>query len=130
MAQTFMDMFTLVGDALALQYGGSETNKRVAASSSASGGEGAGAGAGKGRALASAAEGGGGGGGGSGSGTGVNKHRELLTSVRRYYSNAFTDRAKQDAMNLFLGTCVLAKWSLVLVLVLALWALAFVCDRE
>lgn len=33
----------------------------------------------------------------------MNKHRELLTSVRRYYSNAFTDRAKQDAMNLFLG---------------------------
>ena len=25
----FMDMFTYVGDALALQYGGSETNKRV-----------------------------------------------------------------------------------------------------
>lgn len=33
----------------------------------------------------------------------MNKHRELLTSIRRYYSNAFTDRAKQDAINLFLG---------------------------
>lgn len=33
----------------------------------------------------------------------TNKHRELLTSIRRYYSNAFTDRAKQDAINLFLG---------------------------
>ncbi|EED88061.1 phosphatidylinositol phosphatase, partial [Thalassiosira pseudonana CCMP1335] len=30
-------------------------------------------------------------------------HKELLTSIRRYYSNAFTDRLKQDAMNLFLG---------------------------
>lgn len=55
--------------------------------------------------------GGGGGGGGGGSGTGVNKHRELLTSVRRYYSNAFTDRAKQDAMNLFLGACAVVSLS-------------------
>ena len=31
------------------------------------------------------------------------QHKELLTSIRRYYSNAFTDRLKQDAMNLFLG---------------------------
>lgn len=29
-----MEMFTAVGDALALQYGGSETNKRVASASS------------------------------------------------------------------------------------------------
>jgi hypothetical protein len=36
-------------------------------------------------------------------GTSLNKHKELLTSIRRYYSNAFTDRAKQDAINLFLG---------------------------
>ena len=28
---------------------------------------------------------------------------QFLTSIRRYYSNAFTDRLKQDAMNLFLG---------------------------
>ena len=27
----------------------------------------------------------------------------MLTSIRRYYSNTFTDRIKQDAMNLFLG---------------------------
>ena len=33
----------------------------------------------------------------------MGKHKELLTSIRRYYSNAFTDRLKQDAMNLFLG---------------------------
>ena len=33
----------------------------------------------------------------------LGKHKELLTSIRRYYSNAFTDRLKQDSMNLFLG---------------------------
>jgi hypothetical protein len=33
----------------------------------------------------------------------VGKHKELLTSIRRYCSNAFTDRLKQDSMNLFLG---------------------------
>jgi len=38
-------------------------------------------------------------------GTALNKHKEILTTVRRYYNNAFTDRFKQDAMNLFLG-----KW--------------------
>jgi hypothetical protein len=32
------------------------------------------------------------------------KHKELLTTMRRYCSNAFTDAPKQDAMNLFLGT--------------------------
>ena len=31
------------------------------------------------------------------------QHKELLTSIRRYYSNAFTDRLKQDSINLFLG---------------------------
>ncbi|RHZ08102.1 hypothetical protein DYB31_001454 [Aphanomyces astaci] len=31
---------------------------------------------------------------------------ELLTSIRRYYSNAFTDNLKQDAINLFLGIYV------------------------
>ncbi|OQR90856.1 hypothetical protein ACHHYP_05174 [Achlya hypogyna] len=34
------------------------------------------------------------------------KHWELLTSIRRYYSNAFTDMAKQDSINLFLGNFV------------------------
>ena len=33
----------------------------------------------------------------------MGKHKELLTSIRRYYSNAFSDRLRQDAMNLFLG---------------------------
>jgi hypothetical protein len=36
-------------------------------------------------------------------GSGKTKQGELLTSIKRYYSNAFTDRVKQDAMNLFLG---------------------------
>ncbi|KAJ3086360.1 phosphatidylinositol-3,5-bisphosphate 5-phosphatase, partial [Quaeritorhiza haematococci] len=29
--------------------------------------------------------------------------RDMIESIRRYYSNSFTDREKQDAMNLFLG---------------------------
>lgn len=36
-------------------------------------------------------------------GAGKTKQGELLTSIKRYYSNSFTDRVKQDAMNLFLG---------------------------
>lgn len=40
-------------------------------------------------------------------GTSTTPHTsELLTSIRRYYSNSFTDRAKQDAINLFLGCFV------------------------
>ena len=31
------------------------------------------------------------------------QRKELLTSIRRYYNNAVTDRLRQDAMNLFLG---------------------------
>lgn len=34
------------------------------------------------------------------------KQNELLTSIKRYYSNAFTDMVKQDAMNIFLGCFV------------------------
>jgi hypothetical protein len=44
-----------------------------------------------------------------GTGTGQkssSKKGELLTSIKRYYSNSFTDNAKQDAMNLFLGCYV------------------------
>jgi hypothetical protein len=29
--------------------------------------------------------------------------REMLTSVRRFYNNTYTDAEKQDAINLFLG---------------------------
>eukprot|EP00903_Cladosiphon_okamuranus_P008585 g8235.t1 len=73
--QVFMELYGELGDNIALQYGGSEAHKKVS---------------------------GGSGGGGKQVGS-MNKHRELLTSIRRYYSNAFTDRAKQDAINLFLG---------------------------
>ena len=34
----------------------------------------------------------------------VSRQMELLTSVQRYYSNSFTDRTKQDAINIFLGS--------------------------
>ncbi|GMH81203.1 hypothetical protein TL16_g08856 [Triparma laevis f. inornata] len=70
-----MDMYSEIGDQIALQYGGSEAHKKVAAS----------------------------GGSSSVQGPSMGKHKEFLTSIRRYYSNAFTDRLKQDAMNLFLG---------------------------
>ena len=29
--------------------------------------------------------------------------RDLMTTLRRFYSNTYTDAEKQDAMNLFLG---------------------------
>ncbi|CAM9202241.1 unnamed protein product [Chrysoparadoxa australica] len=61
-----MELYTELGDHIALQYGGSEAHKKVP-------------------------------------GPGGQRQQELLTSIRRYYSNAFTDRVKQDAMNLFLG---------------------------
>ena len=32
--------------------------------------------------------------------------RDVLTSIRRFYSNTITDAEKQDAMNLFLGNFV------------------------
>jgi hypothetical protein len=32
--------------------------------------------------------------------------RDLITSLKRYYSNAFVDAARQDAMNVFLGVFV------------------------
>jgi hypothetical protein len=70
---TLMSMYSEMGDRIALQYGGSEAHNKM---------------------TAGATEGGGGSMKGSG---------ELLTSIKRYYSNAFTDRVKQDAMNLFLG---------------------------
>ncbi|CAK5070450.1 unnamed protein product, partial [Aphanomyces euteiches] len=33
-------------------------------------------------------------------------HKNLLTSIRRYHSNAFTENLKQDAINLFLGNYI------------------------
>jgi hypothetical protein len=73
-----MDMYSEIGDYIALQYGGSEAHKKVASAG----------------ATANPA---------STNVPSIGKHKEFLTSVRRYYSNTFTDRMKQDAMNLFLG---------------------------
>lgn len=70
-----IDMYVEIGDQIALQYGGSEAHKKVQSS------------AGEKSNIPGQ----------------LGKHKELLTSIRRYYSNAFTDRLKQDAMNLFLG---------------------------
>eukprot|EP00632_Arachnochrysis_sp_CCMP2950_P014576 CAMPEP_0185690810 /NCGR_PEP_ID=MMETSP1164-20130828/1372_1 /TAXON_ID=1104430 /ORGANISM="Chrysoreinhardia sp, Strain CCMP2950" /LENGTH=1000 /DNA_ID=CAMNT_0028357413 /DNA_START=1159 /DNA_END=4161 /DNA_ORIENTATION=- len=69
-----MELYSTVGDLISLQYGGSEAHKKMAQQPTA----------------------------GDITGTTL-KHKELLTSIRRYYSNAFTDRLKQDAINVFLG---------------------------
>ena len=66
--RVLIDMYVDIGDHIALQYGGSEAHKKVNAERSES--------------IAGP----------------IGKHKELLTSIRRYYSNAFTDRLKQDAM--------------------------------
>ena len=71
-----------MGDHIALQYGGSEDHRKVQVSSSASTTSSERSRHEPPRSF---------------------KHGELLTSIKRYYSNAFTDRVKQDAMNLFLG---------------------------
>ena len=71
--RVLIDMYVDIGDSIALQYGGSEAHKKVNT----------------GRSESNIIP--------------IGKHKELLTSIRRYYSNAFTDRFKQDAMNLFLG---------------------------
>ncbi|CAM9264609.1 unnamed protein product [Sphacelaria rigidula] len=72
--QVLMELYTELGDSIAWQYGGSEAHKKNLGSS------------GPGKQVGS-----------------MNKQREFLISIKRYYSNAFTDRAKQDAMNIFLG---------------------------
>jgi hypothetical protein len=71
--RVLIDMYVDIGDSIALQYGGSEAHKKVSTERNES--------------IVGP----------------IGKHKELLTSIRRYYSNAFTDRLKQDAMNLFLG---------------------------
>ena len=73
--RVLIDMFVEIGDHIALQYGGSEAHKKVNTT------------AGPAASLNGP----------------MGKHKELLTSIRRYYSNAFSDRLRQDAMNLFLG---------------------------
>jgi hypothetical protein len=36
----------------------------------------------------------------------ISHSRDMIESIRRYYSNSFTDAEKQDAMNLFLGNFI------------------------
>lgn len=70
-----IDMYVEIGDQIALQYGGSEAHKKVQTSG-----------------INTESHGG-----------AIGKHKELLTSIKRYYSNAFTDQLRQAGMNLFLG---------------------------
>ncbi|KAL2652583.1 hypothetical protein R1flu_020711 [Riccia fluitans] len=70
-SETLMSMYQKMGDALALQYGGSAAHNTVFPE--------------KGKWKA------------------TTQSREFLKSIRRYYSNTYTDGEKQDAINLFLG---------------------------
>lgn len=101
--RVLIEMYVEIGDHIALQYGGSEAHKKVnveRASESSFHGP-----IGKVRGASAVQR--------SMCWTrrltpcfpllATHQHKELLTSIRRYYSNAFTDRLKQDAMNLFLG---------------------------
>ena len=65
----YIDLYSDLGDHIALQYGGSAAHKKV-----------------KGNITTSSLKG-----------------SELLTSIKRYYSNSFTDALKQDAINVYLG---------------------------
>ena len=76
--RSFVTMFASMGDRLSLQYGGSAAQKRVSNADN--------------KAVESQHA--------------VSSRGELLTSIKRYYSNAFTDRLKQDAINLFLGAFI------------------------
>ncbi|KAH9326517.1 hypothetical protein KI387_006695, partial [Taxus chinensis] len=71
-AAALMDMYQSMGDALAIQYGGSAAHNTVFTER-------------QGRWKA------------------TTQSREFLKSIKRYYSNAYTDGEKQDAINLFLG---------------------------
>lgn len=99
--RVLIEMYVEIGDHIALQYGGSEAHKKVAVNPTESSFHGP---IGKVRllcvtlhifdALSDSP---------FPFGRHEQQHKELLTSIRRYYSNAFTDRLKQDGMNLFLG---------------------------
>ncbi|KAH7445222.1 hypothetical protein KP509_02G113200 [Ceratopteris richardii] len=71
-AEALMDMYQNMGDALALQYGGSAAHNTVFPERH-----------GKWRAAT--------------------QSQEFIKSIKRYYSNTYTDGEKQDAINLFLG---------------------------
>ncbi|KNC49343.1 SacI domain-containing protein [Thecamonas trahens ATCC 50062] len=66
-------MYEEMGDHIALQYGGSQLNHRVATYRN---------------------------------NTWSSYSRDMMTAIRRYYSNSFTDAEKQEATNLFLGLYV------------------------
>lgn len=68
-----MEMYGDLGDRIAVQYGGSEAHNKMAGASASS------------NAAATNT---------SASGS-TSKQGELLTSIKRYYSNAFTDMMKQ-----------------------------------
>ena len=81
-----MSTYRAMGDVLAMQYGGSQAHHK--AGTAVSGGDGQRGGFGVlARAVTKVA--------GSGA--------KLLTSARRFYSNAYTDADKQEGIDLFLG---------------------------
>ncbi|CAM6086971.1 unnamed protein product [Calypogeia fissa] len=71
-ASALMDMYQNMGDALALQYGGSAAHNTVFPEK-------------------------------QGKWKATTQSKEFLKSIKRYYSNTYTDGEKQDAINLFLG---------------------------
>ena len=85
-AAALMSTYRAMGDVLAMQYGGSQAHHK--AGTAVSGGDGQRGGFGiLARAVTKVA--------GSGA--------KLLTSARRFYSNAYTDADKQEGIDLFLG---------------------------
>jgi hypothetical protein len=105
--RVMMELYEAHGDAIAMQYGGSEANKKVSATAHEAGMR-------AGDAVEAAAPTGGGGGGevtswrlgilgGPSAKLSSSGPSEILTSLQRYYSNSFTDSVKQDAINLALG---------------------------
>lgn len=72
LAGALMDMYQNMGDALALQYGGSAAHNTVFPER-------------------------------HGKWKAATQSQEFLKSIKRYYSNTYTDGEKQDAINLFLG---------------------------
>eukprot|EP00891_Asterochloris_glomerata_P001020 jgi/Astpho2/1020/e_gw1.00016.22.1_t len=75
LARQLMDLYEVMGNVLARQYGGSEAHSTFFQRQ-------------------------------RGDWEPATQSRELLTSIRRFYSNAYTDADKQDAINLFLGNFV------------------------
>ncbi|KAJ7282190.1 hypothetical protein O6H91_10G028800 [Diphasiastrum complanatum] len=71
-ATALMHMYEKMGDALALQYGGSAAHNTVFLER-------------------------------QGKWKAATQSQEFLKSIKRYYSNTYTDGEKQDAINLFLG---------------------------